>query len=226
MTGATPPKRGEELLLARISAAAGRAHLGRRCATYTVAATCTAHANVVPAGGIRGLLAFARSGWLPAARARADARLDLYERGMTVSTKRRIRVVRYDTTSVFQNGPQYLTLTDVDGERIVLHGGAGEWGSGVRQAVTDAQLPLALTRLDKGERLGFGNIWLTREGIASGEVSARWSQVQRIEIRDGTVVVVGVTGTRHGPEATASGTPNLFVLHALVEHLRADGERP
>ncbi|MGW1196383.1 DUF6585 family protein [Streptomyces sp. NPDC002536] len=220
MTGATPPKRGEELLLARISAAAGRAHLGRRRATYA------AHVNGTgKRRGIRGLPALVRSVLPSATRANPDARLDLYERGMTVVVKGRIRVLRYDTTSVFRQDGTF-TLTDADGQRITLsHGAAEEWAPEIQRAVTDAQLPLALARLGKGERLTFGDVWLTREGAGIAGVSARWSQVQRIEIRDGTVTI-GVAGTRNGPETAASATPNLFVLRALVEHLRTEGGHP
>ncbi|GHF54983.1 DUF6585 family protein [Streptomyces morookaense] len=221
MTGGTPPQRGEELLLARISAAAGRAHLGRRCATYT------AHAHAAPVGGIRGLLAHVRNGLPPVRRPRPDARLDLYERGMTVIVKGRIRIIRYDTTSVFRQDRTFaLTLTDADGERIALsRGEADEWIPEIQRAVTGAQLPPALARLDAGERLAFGDIWLTGEEVGTGVVSARWSQVQRIEIRD-DVVIIGVTGMRNGPEAAASATPNLFVLRALVEYLRTESGHP
>ncbi|WP_414167755.1 DUF6585 family protein [Streptoverticillium reticulum] len=214
MTGATPPKRGEELLLARISAAAGRAHLGRRRATYAAHVDGTWKRR-----GIRGLLALVRSGLPSAARANPDARLDLYERGMTVVVMGRIRVLRYDTTSVFRQDGTF-TFTDAEGERITLsHGEEEEWVPEIQRAVTDAQLPLALARLGEGERLAFGDIWLTREGIGFGETSARWSQVQRIEIRDDAVVI----GTA---ETAASATPNLFVLRALVEHLRTEGGHP
>ncbi|MEU7168282.1 DUF6585 family protein [Streptomyces morookaense] len=218
MTGGTPPQRGEELLLARVSAAAGRAHLGRRCATYA------AHAHAAPAGGIRGLLALVRSG-LPSVRANPDARLDLYERGMTVVVKGRIRIVRYDTTSAFRQDRAF-TLTDAGGERITLSlGESEEWIPKIQRAVTEAQLPLALARLGRGERLAFGDIWLTREEVGSGVASAQWSQVQRTEIRDG-LVVIGVAGAGNGPEAVASGIPNLFVLRALVECLRTESGHP
>ncbi|WP_372406036.1 DUF6585 family protein [Streptomyces luteireticuli] len=252
MSGPVPRRRSEELLLAKVSAAAGRERIGRRCATYEAAAHAVP-ADSRPAGGIRGLPAFARYVRISARRCSvrrfavkraAAARLDLYERGLTVAVKGRIHVVRYDTTSVFPDGPDgpdgparsgtVCTLTDVDGERIALrdrpgHGGAEEWGAEIERAVTRAQLPRALAALDEGGRLAFGDVWLTGEGIGTGagtgKVSARWSQVRRVDIRNGAVEV-DIAGERHVWGRAVSGIPNPFVLRALVRHLGTDGAAP
>ncbi|MFG2287606.1 DUF6585 family protein [Streptomyces sp. NPDC048595] len=240
MTGPTPRTRGEELLLARISAAAGRAHIGRRRATYAGAGQ-PAPARPGPLRTIRRLLAFVRYGRSAATKARAEARLDLYEHGMTIALKGRIHVIRYDTTSVFHTsirpphdpaGAGALgvhTLTDIEGKRVVLydgpvHGAEELWAPEVRQAVLRAQLPRALAALDQGERLTFGDIWLTREEVGSAEIAARWLQVRSLEVEHGAVRL-DMDGTWHTLAATASTIRNLFVLRALVEHLRSDGGR-
>ncbi|MFI1198175.1 DUF6585 family protein [Streptomyces sp. NPDC020883] len=243
MTPPTPRTRGEELLLARISAAAGRAHLGRRLATYAAAAY-RPHGRNGLFRAIRYLPALVRYGRSDAARAGAGARLDLYERGMTVAVKGRIHVVRYDTTAVFPrrtrpphdaSGPgatRTYTLIDVDRKRIVLqgrpgHGDAEAWEREIRRAVTHAQLPPALAALDSGERIDFGDIWLTSERIGSGETSMPWSQVRRIG-RGEEPVVITIDGKRHRLGPMVSNIPNPFVFWAVVERLRADGrtDRP
>ncbi|MFG2888555.1 DUF6585 family protein [Streptomyces sp. NPDC048248] len=240
MTGPTtgPTPRGEELLLARVSAAAGRAHLGKRRATYTGAAH-TPHAPAGLARMIRSLPAFARYGRRAATWTRAEARLDLYEHGMTVVVRRRIHLVRYDTTSVFQDtirlphGPvrgatmRTCTLTDVEGKRVELYDGpedadAEEWVGRIQQAVTRVQLPRALAALDDGERLTFGGIWLTGEGVGAGDVSAQWQQVQQIEITPG-VIRLKTEGNWHTLVPRAATVRNLFVLSTLVEHFRTGG---
>ncbi|MEU1312286.1 DUF6585 family protein [Streptomyces cinnamoneus] len=241
MTGPTRPTRGEELLLAKISAAAGRAQLGKRRATHTAVAY-TAPAHAVPVRGIGSLLAFVLYGLYgrpSAPQTGRDARLDLYEHGMTVALKGRIHVVRYDATSVFEEGAAEpydparagttCTITDADGRRITLHAGpersgAEEWWPGIRRAVTRAQLPRALAALGGGERLAFGDIWLTGEGVGSGRVSARWPQVRRAGIREGAVEL-DIAGTWHRLGPAASEIPNLFVFCALVERFRTDGLR-
>ncbi|MEU3354433.1 DUF6585 family protein [Streptomyces sp. NPDC037389] len=236
--------RGEELLLARISAAAGRQRLGRRRATYAAAARTarTAHAKALPARGIRCLLALVRHGGSAgagAANARDAARLDLYENGLTVAVKSRIHVVRYDTTSVFRTETTRAAdtghtgaacaLTDVDGERVVLRyeperGEVPGWWSGIEQGVIRAQLPRALAALAKGERLAFGAVRLTGEEIGWGEVSARWPRVRRLWTGPGAVRL-DVDGTWHELGLTGPDIPNLFVLRALVERLGGDGAR-
>ncbi|ARZ65974.1 hypothetical protein SMD11_0308 [Streptomyces albireticuli] len=238
MTGPGPRTPGDELLLARISAAAGRERLGRRCATYKGVAH-TPHAKTPPVRAVRRLLAQVRHGGPAAARERDDARLDLYERGMTVAVKGRIHVVRYDTTSVFRTSPPRpydpsrgggaCTLTDVTGRRVVLRGGPEQgdearWWEGIERGVSRAQLPAALAALDRGERLTFGDVWLTSEELGRGEIRVPWSRVRRVRLRDGSVEL-DVDGTWHGPGSTASEVPNPFVLRALVEHLGPDGAR-
>ncbi|MEU7137499.1 DUF6585 family protein [Streptomyces sp. NPDC046261] len=236
MTSPMRRTRSEELLLAKISAAAGREHLGKRHATYAGAAH-TAHTKAPRTRGLRALPAFVRYGRRSAAKARDEARLDLYERGMTVAVQGRIHVVRYDTTSVFRMStpdPPHdparagaaCTLTDVDGKRIVLrgrpeHGDAAEWRSGIQRGVTRAQLPKAVAALAEGERLAFGDIWLTREQVGCAEVCARWPRVRDLRIRKGAVEL-DIDGTWHGTGSRASEIPNLFVLRALVELFHRD----
>ncbi|MEU8579211.1 hypothetical protein [Streptomyces abikoensis] len=244
MSDPTRRTRGEELLLARISAAAGREGLGRRRATYAAAARTarTAHA------GIRGLLALVRHGGAAGpANGRDAARLDLYENGMTVAVKGRIHVVRYDTTSVFTTSVfrteaarpgdagragAACALTDVDGERVVLRprggpgpGGAPEWWSEVERGVVRAQLPRALAALAGGERLAFGAVWLTGAEIGWGEVRARWSRVRRLRTGPGPgVIALDIDGTWHEPAVAGSAIPNVSVLRALVERLGPGGD--
>ncbi|MEU1782735.1 hypothetical protein ABZ545_25105 [Streptomyces abikoensis] len=238
MSDPTRRTRGEELLLARISAAAGREGLGRRRATHATAARTARAAHA----GLRGLLALVRHGGAAgAANARDAARLDLYENGMTVAVKGRIHVVRYDTTSVFRTeaarpGDAGRTgaacaLTDVDRERVVLRlpggpgpGGAPEWWSEVERGVVRAQLPRALAALAGGERLVFGAVWLTGAEIGWGEVRARWSRVRCLRTGPGPgAVALDIDGTWHEPAPTESGIPNTAVLRALVERLGPGG---
>ncbi|WP_043268885.1 DUF6585 family protein [Streptomyces sp. CT34] len=236
-----PCTRGEELLLARISAAAGREHIGKRHATYAAIAH-TKRTPAVPIRVVRRLLAFARNGRPSAAKGSAEARLDLYERGMTIAVKGRIHVVRYDTTAVFQMSTRHpsgsargaatrsYTLLDAKGERVVLWGrpeagDAEEWGPEIRRAVIHAQLPWAWAALGKGGRLTFGDIWLTKEEVGSGEVLARWPQVRQIEMRN-EAIRLNINGNWHTLGPAVSHIPNFFVFFLLAERLRVGGRRP
>ncbi|MFG3280720.1 DUF6585 family protein [Streptomyces sp. NPDC048111] len=234
MTGPAPRTRGEELLLARVSAAAGRARLGRRLATHPV----TAHRPRTGVGlrrVIRRLSARARDGRSPA-RASPNARLDLYEHGMTVALEGRIHVVRYDTTSVFHHGAGPLdpvppatavirALTDVDHKCLVLYGGSGDgdahtWEHALEQAVTRARLPGALVALRRGERVSFGEVWLTSEQVGSATMRMPWTEVQRIGV-SGAFLSVTVGGRRRRLGPAVSRIPNVFVFRALADHCRS-----
>ncbi|WP_030354836.1 DUF6585 family protein [Streptomyces scopuliridis] len=239
MSDGTSRDRDEELLLARISAAGGRAHLGRRRATYRAAPRGdTARAGRGAAIRLlwQTVVEAARRLWRAGGRtgANAGARLDFYEHGMTAAVDGRIHVIRYDTTVVRRRrvlSPQGIThahvLIDVNGERIVLRGGdfghPEVWGPEIRRAVTEAQVPRALAALAEGARLTFGSVWITSDEIGSRGTSLRWPQVQRIEISNGSVAI-RVAGRWQVLGPVASGIPNPFVFHALAEHL-AGAER-
>ncbi|WP_369169663.1 DUF6585 family protein [Streptomyces sp. R28] len=221
--------RAGELLLARVSEAAGRAQLGRRRATYRAPLTEPGVRQAV-AGRLRRLLwADGRTG--AGAGAGAGARLDLYEHGLTAAVDGRIHVVRYDTTVVRRRrvlSPQGIAhahvLVDVDGERIVLRSGdfghPEAWEPEIRRAVTNAQVPRAFAALAEGARLVFGPVWITRDTFGSRGTSLRWAQVQRIEILNGSVAV-RAAGRWQVWGTVTSGIPNLCVLHALAEQLSA-----
>ncbi|KUN90279.1 hypothetical protein AQJ66_00185 [Streptomyces bungoensis] len=220
--------RDEELLLARISAAAGRARLGRRRVTYRAPRTAPGARWAATAGA----WLLPRTGGGPAAR--AGARLDLYEYGMTAAVGKRIHVVRFDTTVVRRRWvlsargvTRALVLVDVDGDRTLLRCGAfgrpARWWPEIRRAVTDAQAPRALAALRLGARLDFGPLWITRDEVGSGRTALRWAQVERIESRNGSVVV-RATGRWQVWATGASGIPNLCVFQALAEQL-AGAER-
>ncbi|MFH8801243.1 DUF6585 family protein [Streptomyces sp. NPDC017936] len=222
--GAVGRGRDEELLLARISAAAGRAHLGRRRATHRAPAGEPGARWAAAVAVARRLL---RPGGGPVVG--AGARLDLYEHGMTVATGKRIHAIRFDTTVVRRcrvlsprGVTRALVLVDVDDGRIVLRHGdfdrPREWWPGIRRAVTEAQVPRALAALDRGARLVFGPVWITADEVGSGRTALRWAQVQRVEVLNGSVAV-RAAGRWQVWATAASGIPNLCVLHALAERL-------
>ncbi|MEU9054153.1 DUF6585 family protein [Streptomyces sp. NPDC048384] len=231
--GNPSPDRADQLLLARVSEAAGRARLGRRQATYGAPFTGPGGWGAGP-GGRGAAVGVARRllGVGGPAGARARTRLDLYERGLTVAGAGRIHVVRYDSTVVRRRrvlSPQGLArayvLVDVDGERMVLRcgdfGHPEVWGPEIRRAVTDAQLPRALAALAEGARLAFGPVWVTREAVGSRGASLRWEQVRRVEVLNGCFAVRAAAGRWQVWGTVASGIPNLCVLQALAEHLAA-----
>jgi hypothetical protein len=215
MRGPGQRTRDAELLLARISEAAGRARLGRRLATYPGSPR---RADRRPCGAAVFVL-FGR--WLvgTAARRTGGARLDLYEHGLTVAVQGEIHTVRYDSTSVRQHCAGHA-LTDVDGRPVPCgrFRDAQRWWPEILRAVTAAQLPLALAALDNGERLSFGTLWMSRERLGSPHLSAPWTLIQRIEVRSGSLQLT-IDGTRHDLGTPATDIPNLTVVRALAERL-------
>ncbi|WP_030939700.1 DUF6585 family protein [Streptomyces sp. NRRL S-646] len=214
MSGGSARERAEQLVLARISEAAGRARLGRRRATYPAPTASKGRVTyrLARAGGREGTA--------------AGSRLDFYEHGMTVAVDGRIHAIRYDTTVVrlrrvlsLQGITRALALVDTDGERILVRcgdfGHPQVWGPKIRRAVTAAQVPQALDALARGARLTFGPVWITAGEIGSRKTSLQWSRVQQITILKGAVVI-RVAGRWQVLSFAASGIPNPFVFHALT----------
>ncbi|AEY93913.1 hypothetical protein SHJG_8648 [Streptomyces hygroscopicus subsp. jinggangensis 5008] len=228
MSGAADDReRAEELLLARISATAGRARLGRRRATYRAPPTEPWRSRPATAR-VRRLLR-ADGGVVTS----PGARLDLYQHGLTAAVGRTIHVVRFDTTVVRRRTvltsrgvTGALVLVDVHGERVVLRCGyfarSQEWWSVICGAVVAAQAPRALAALRQGARLAFGPLWVTADAVGSARTSLRWTQVQRVEVRNGCVAV-RADGRWLVWSTAASGIPNLCVFQALTERLARAG---
>ncbi|MFI8371520.1 DUF6585 family protein [Streptomyces sp. NPDC085466] len=170
-----------------------------------------------------------------------DARLEQYEGGLVVHLKGRVRVVRYADTTVLDNTvrrTQYgrtvsvtysFGLTDTEGRNLVVGSvftGGDVWGPLLRRDAALAQLPGALVRLDAGERLEFGIVWLTAAELGSGRASAPWHLVSEVELEDGTLTVRAEGRRGALLVAPTRYTPNVSLLLALTETLRAAGPRP
>ncbi|MGW8328440.1 hypothetical protein ACWGNF_21065 [Streptomyces sp. NPDC055808] len=155
---------------------------------------------------------------------------------MTVAVKGRIHVVRYDTTSVFRHGPVLLgsaspgsalihTLTDTEHKRLLLYGSSGDadaraWENALGQAVTRARVPGALVALHRGERVSFGEVWLTIEQVGCAALRVSWERIQQVGL-DGEFLTVTVDGRQHRLGPAVSRIPNVFVLWALVDYCRS-----
>ncbi|MFJ5711839.1 DUF6585 family protein [Streptomyces sp. NPDC093105] len=167
-----------------------------------------------------------------------DARLEQYEGGLVVHLKGRIRVVRYADTRVLDNTVRRTRygrtlsvtysfgLTDTEGRNLVvgsLFTGGDVWGPLLRHDAARAQLPGALARLDAGERLSFGIIWLNAAELGSGRTSALWHLVSGVQVEDGTITVRAEGRRSPLVVAPTRYTPDVSLLLALMETLRAAG---
>ncbi|MFF4405855.1 DUF6585 family protein [Streptomyces sp. NPDC001262] len=220
-------------------APAQRRHLGRvkvvtvvlaALAVICVATGCPGLLFLLGAPLVVCLIALARYG--RAADRNEGSRLDLYERGFTSAHRGHVRAVRYADTDVLQDNIRHTyhgmttkisyayTVTDTTGERVTLRGGFAdpqEWGPAIQRAVTVARFPQALARLDAGQRLDFGPLWMTAAEIGSGGKSVPWQQVEEIAVQDG-YVKVRVAGRWSSLTMTpVRRIPNLFVFRALAD---------
>ncbi|MBY8856236.1 hypothetical protein K7711_07090 [Nocardia sp. CA2R105] len=179
--------------------------------------------------GIGAIVALMRdSSWQRTFR---GARLDLYSDGVVAFIEARARVVRYDSTGVFQKVVHYertgrtsytYTLIDTAGEKFVLQNSFVEpsaWGATIQRAVTEAQYPRALSALEAGERLTFGPWWIDRHGIGRNDKAHPWADIERVNGAGG-VASVSIKGKLIGlGQADVSSIMNYPLFESLCTQL-------
>ncbi|MEV6768367.1 DUF6585 family protein [Nocardia sp. NPDC051030] len=170
-------------------------------------------------------------------RSNHGARLDWYEHGIVVSSRRGVRAFRFDSMRVWRRVgtiaeggvPEQVSLSyrvgSEYGDDVVIPvglTGREQWGPALLHAVVAAQLPGARARLEAGDRLDFGPFRLSRTAMG-GELMVLWHQVREITVHEGLVAAWGVKGGRtvllQAYPSELVGNLDLFWL--LTRQLRA-----
>jgi hypothetical protein len=167
----------------------------------------------------------------------AARRIYLYEHGFIIADRPDDpQVYRWDSIdTVFQKivsqrtygvetAKNYLyTITRRDGGTVKLTqfwNGIAELGPHINESVSEALLPGALTALDRGQGVQFGDLTLSTTGIAGRRKSVTWPEVRQVRINNG-YVSVDVAGKFFALSTTAAANlPNLPLFFGLTDHLR------
>ncbi|MFB7721999.1 DUF6585 family protein [Nocardia sp. NPDC056100] len=168
------------------------------------------------------------------------SRLDLFEHGMVTAQPGGVVAFRYETAEVlqritehyrngvFQGTTYHYTFAGPDGARAVVNEAVANvltWGPEIQQAVTTAQLPRVAARVRAGERVAFGDLWISATEVGSGRKSVGWDRAEQLVVVSGSASI-GVDGKFFGLSTTPiSRIPNFFVFQALFEHLRSSHGR-
>ncbi|RMI31972.1 hypothetical protein EBN03_17155 [Nocardia stercoris] len=193
------------------------------------------------AGSVGGGLALGSVALLPAAvavvRARGgagrDARLDLFESGLTVYHRgEEVVAYRWDTVQVHQRSiPFEQAATASTDYAITLSGpsgaptqidetfeGAREWTPIIQSAVTATQLPQVVAAIDAEQRVEFGELALHLDDLTHRDQVYRWEDVQTIDARHDLVrIKVAGQWKSLAPVATI---PNFYIFNEVAERLR------
>ncbi|MET7770713.1 DUF6585 family protein [Nocardia sp. NPDC005366] len=192
-------------------------------------------------GAIGGGIATALVALIPAAlalwrrrqnRRNRTARLDLFDFGMTVyRSGEQVQGFRWDTAHVFQQVIAFqsstpteytMEMTGPGGARAVfddvLFAEGQEWGKAIQSAITGTQLPGAVTAIDAGETVHFGDIALHLDSLTFRGNTFPWEKIQLIDARSG-LVRIKVDGHWHSLVPVAA-IPNFYIFNELAERLR------
>jgi hypothetical protein len=167
---------------------------------------------------------------------RRYAQLQLFEQGLIVvdsdgrptacrweALSVRQKVVAHYHYSVLQGRSHAYTLNGPDGDTL-LHPGViphpEHWGPAIQDAVTQAQLPIALAAVRRGEAIPFGAITVSRDVVTAYGRTVAWDQIRQVSVEAGTVSLDVAGNWLPLTSRKVSQIPNFFVFHALAEHLR------
>ncbi|MFD4427757.1 DUF6585 family protein [Nocardia sp. NPDC058497] len=160
------------------------------------------------------------------------ARIDLFDHGVTVyRSGQRVAGFRWDSTEVRQQMipfhdttavSYYLALTGPGGVEATIDeegfARAREWARAIQSAVTATQLPAAVTAIDNGDTVTFGEVGLSLDALHFQGESFPWENIQLIDARSGHIRLK-LTGTWRS--LTPVGTiPNFYIFNELAERLR------
>jgi hypothetical protein len=92
-----------------------------------------------------------------------------------------------------------------------------QFGRLLDQEVSRVQLPLAVNRFNTGEPVAFGPLTVTRNSIDVGDESAPWSEIDRVQTKQGRVSVWKPAMKRPWKTVAVSKIPNFSVFAALAD---------
>jgi hypothetical protein len=168
-------------------------------------------------------------------------RIYLYEQGFVlVERPEDPQVYRWDAIdTVFQKivsqsyngvptGTKYFyTINRRDGataEVTLFWEGCAQFGAHVNESVSAALLPRAVAAIERGQGIQFGDMTLTRDGIAGKRQSVTWAQVSGIQVANGFVRVKVQGKTLSLSTTAASDLPNLPLFLTLANRLHRVGQ--
>lgn len=88
-------------------------------------------------------------------------------------------------------------------------------------AVTRVQLPKAIELFSAGQTISFGPLQVSPAGIAAGNQSLTWAEIEAVQTRSGSVIVRKSGKWLMWKSVRVSQIPNYFVFDALVRAILA-----
>ncbi len=166
----------------------------------------------------------------------AAKRLHLFEHGLVVDqeTGRGTVAVRWDEVRLYEEqvrnvvngipGPvMYTCLLRTPATSVAVthfYRDPQVWSQAMQHAVLRAQGDRVQERFLAGELLDFADFDLSTAGVTHRKLVLPWAQVDRVELRDGAVLVLRNGDPSPWARASAKSIPNLRVFLALMEKYR------
>ena len=172
--------------------------------------------------------------WLVAYSWRARlTRFVVFERGFAFQRPHQVECVRWDAlSSVRMKSWQWwgtrifrCQLALKDGNRIsfakntIDFPGIAHLCDRIQVELTSRQFPPALEAFEQGETLQFGPISVSSLGITKSGKCLPWSEIEKIQLQNGCLVILQSTNSLVWPHATPNTVPNVFVFLTLVQQI-------
>ena len=99
-------------------------------------------------------------------------------------------------------------------------------GSIIQTQITERQFPLVARAINAGQDVRFGPLTVSAAGIAQGEETVRWDEVEDVRVHQGVVTVKKAGKWFAWEKAKVGEIPNFFVFLEVVGRLRASTQGP
>ncbi len=122
-------------------------------------------------------------------------------------------------------GWKYVFQCD-DGQRFTFagHEGALALSYVVDKEINARLLPGAIAAYDAGRPVSFGAIQISQEGLQIGHKAVAWQNILSIEM-EGDQIIVRLPDWEHWVGNSKAATPNVSVLKAVIQHIRAEEKK-
>jgi len=134
-------------------------------------------------------------------------------------------ITKHYTNGIYIRTTYVYTLTKPDGTRTKItefYENPQVWGPAIQNAVTGAQLPVALAALRAGNVCRFGDLSINRGGISSTRSSVTWDEIDEITVAQGYVRVRKAGKWISWSAQPVRKIPNFIVFLAAAEQMRTE----
>jgi hypothetical protein len=110
---------------------------------------------------------------------------------------------------------------EVSRGRLVTPISLAQLGQLIQRGVTRAQLPKVVRKINDGETVWFGPLWVSAAAIGHGHHTLPWTEVEQIDVRQGLIAIKKADRWLTWEKVSVERVPNFHLFMELVHAMLA-----